>query len=244
MRNIIYDKINQVYHDNVLAWSALSSKLYMWTYCTNFTYYAIPYDTFNNMQELFQFLAANNSYYLFNQGQYTRDMIGQTGWGNLKSFLDSQLKWNVNADVQKLTDDFFDAMYGKASDTMKEYYYSMRTYLLKLHDDGLYTGNFSVYHKALKSEYWPYQLLRQWMTYVDKALSEIEYLKTGDPAQYELLYKHIVCERVTLSYLMLELYESKLTTEYKAFLTNALMNDCKINGIGRLGEGTSWDFQL
>ena len=74
------------------------------------------------------------------------------------------------------------------------------------------------------------------MKYIDKALSDIEYLKAGDPAQYELLYKHIVCERVTLSYLMLNLYESKLTTEYKAFLNKALVDDCAINGIGKFGE--------
>lgn len=225
----IYDKINQTYHDNVLAWKALSNRLYMWTYAINYTYKLLPYDTFNHMQELFQFLASNNAYYLFNQGEVERKTVGRTGWDNLKAYLDSELKWNVNADVATLTENFFNAMYGKASDTMKDMHYSVRTYLLKLHDDGLYTGNFSVYHKALKSEYWPYQLLQQWMKYIDKALTEIEYLKTADAKQYELIYTHIVCERIMISYLMLELYESKLTPEYKAFLTESLADDVARN---------------
>ena len=123
----------------------------------------MPYDTFNHMQELFQFLAENNVYSLFNQGEVEVKSVGKPGFDNLKAFLDAELKWNVNADVAKLTKDFFDAMYGKASGTMQDLYYSVRTYLLKMHDDGLYAGNFSVYHKVLTSDHWSYQLLQQWM---------------------------------------------------------------------------------
>ena len=232
----IYEKINQVYHDNVLGWAALTDTIYLWTYCTNFFYYLLPYDNFNHMQELFQFLAENNAYYLFNQGQYNREIIGQTGWGNLKSFLDSQLKWNVNADVGKLTNDFFDAMYGKASDTMKELYYSMRSYLLKLHDEEKYAGNFSVYNRALKSEYWPYSLVKQWMGYIDEALSKVESLKLFDPAKYEKVYGHIVCERLTLLYIITELYQNKLTPDYYAWAKATLASDCALVGMGKYKE--------
>lgn len=233
----IYSKQNQVYYENMLAWDALSSKVYLWIYSTNFKKYWIPYDTYNATQELFQFLAARDCIYLKNQGQFNSEQIGLTAWHNLKSFLDIELAWNANADVMELTENFFDAMYGKASKTMLDFYYSYRTYSLKLMNEGKFLGSFSVYNdNMLNSNYWSYPVLKQWMGYIDKALSEIEYLKAADPIAYQAYYDHIVAERVSIAYMMLEIYEAKLTLDYKEFLLNVIEEDCTRLSIAKISE--------
>lgn len=232
----IYGKTNQVYYENSLAWGSLSKKVYLWLYSTNYTMYLVPYDTFNTTQELYQFYASLNTTRIFNQNQHNRNQVGTTGWNNLKVYLQSELSWNVNADVAQLTENFFDACYGPASETMQKCYYSYRVYSAQMLSEGKYVGNFNIYHSALRNDYWSYPILKQWMGYIETALKEIESLKVSNPEKYQNYYKNIVSERVSISYMMLELYESKYSKEYKSWLLESFEADTTLARIGQIRE--------
>ena len=130
-------------------------------------------------------------------------------------------------------------MYGKASETMQKFYYSFRTYSAQMLAEGKYVGTFNIYHEALRGDYWSYPILKQWMAYIDQALKDIESLKTSDPQKYAMYYKNIVAERVSISYMMMELYESKYTLEYGAWLLETFEADCALAEIGRVREGST-----
>ena len=235
----IYDESNVSYLRNMLGWSAISSKMFLWTYDTNFRAYLAPYDTFDGMQDLFKLMASINTAYNFNQSQYNQQTAG-AAWHNLKAYLTAKLMWNSDADLKQLTDGYFDAMYGPASETMKLWFNSQRAYIKKLMSEGKYQGSFSIYTDAYTADYWSYSILKSWQKYAEEAMNAIEKFEDVDPELYAKYYGHIAVERITTDYLMLELYESRLDTDEARTLFNRIKSDCKLCGITRLGEGKSF----
>ena len=66
----------------------------------------------------------------------------------------------------------------------------------------------------------------------------------SNPSVYELLYNHIAMERVSVTYLMIELYPSKVSDEdYRKLLEN-LETDCRRTKLNLVGEGGSLDNYL
>lgn len=47
-----YETENASFAETMDAWRALSDKLYLWLYSTNFHYYLYPFNSFNSMQEI------------------------------------------------------------------------------------------------------------------------------------------------------------------------------------------------
>ena len=61
-------------------------------------------------------------------------------------------------------------------------------------------------------------------------------MKLFDPAKYEKVYGHIVCERLTLLYIITELSQNKLTPDYYAWAKATLASDCALVGMGKYKE--------
>ena len=239
----IYEDINLSYYQNIRAWDAISETMHLWTYETCFKAYMAPYDSFNGMQDLFQVLAATNADFLFNQSQWNHSKAG-TAWHALKSYLTAKLSWDSTQNINELIDRFFNAMYGPAANTMREWFNSTRAYCAYLHSQGLYKGTFTVYFQAYSSDYWSYSILRTWMGYADKALSEIEKYKTANPALYQKYYEHIVTDRISPNYLMLTFYESRLNKDEARAILNDLKVDSVLCGVTAPGEGGSFQAVL
>lgn len=231
----ITDSSNISYYQNMYGWSAICETMYLWVYETNFSALVLPYDSFNGMPDLFKALADVNASYLFNQSQWTQQK-GAWSWHILKSYLTSKLAWDSSLNMNELIDRYFDAMYGPASATMKEWFNSCRVYTQKLMSEGLYKGTYSVFSSVFTTDYWSYQILRNWMGYAETALSQIEKYKTTDPELYDLYYERIVMERASVNFMMLELYETKLSKEEARELYNNIIADCALCGLTRTTE--------
>lgn len=232
----ILDSANISYYRNMYGWDELSETMYLWTYETNFSSYMSPYDTFNGMQDLFQLMAEVNTAFLFNQSQWNNQK-GSTAWHDLKAYLTAKLSWNSLENVNELIARYFSAMYGPAEKTMKAWFDSTRLYFEKLHAQEKYQGAFSVYTSSVTTDYWSYPILRTWLDFSEQALQEIEKFKTADPELYANYYERIVAERVSPSFLMLELYEARLSrTEAREILDN-IVADADLCGITRIREG-------
>lgn len=232
----IKDPSNISYYRNIYGWASISKTMYLWTYDTNFSSFPCPYNTFDGLSDLFKAAADVNASYIFNQSQWSQQK-GAWSWHILKSYLTSKLSWDSNLNMNELIDRFFNAMYGPASDTMREWFDSHRVYTRNLMSKGKYQGSFSCMSSVLTTEYWSYQILCSWMDYAEKALSEIEKYKTTDPALYDLYYERIVMERASVNFMMLELYETKLSKEQARKLYNDIIADCALCGLTRTTEG-------
>lgn len=238
----IYDKANLTYLRSFYGWDVLSEKMYLWTYDTNFKAFLAPYDTFGAMKDLFGIIAGVNSSYIFHQSQYSQ-ATGSGAWHNLKSYLTAKLMWNAQTDIREETEKFFAAMYGPAADAMKQWFWSCRSYVAELMSQGKYQGSFSVDISAYTTDFWSYSILNTWGKYAEEALGAIEKYKDTDPDLYNSYYKHIACERVSVDYIMLELYESRLEVAEARNLFDRIVSDSKLCGITRYREGgtiTNW----
>jgi hypothetical protein len=232
----IFHESNLTYLSNFYGWDAISETIHLWPYETCFKSYMSPYDSFNGMQDLFQVMADINTDFIFNQSQWNNGSA--TAWHMLKAYLTAKLAWDSSQDMDKLIDRYFAAMYGPAADTMREWFNSTRAYCAMLHSKGLYQGSFSVYYQATSSDLWSYSILRKWLEYADKAMSEIEKFKDVDPELYASYYKHIAIERISPSYLIIQLYESRLNVSEAKMILDRTVEDSILCGATKTGEGS------
>ena len=219
------DETNLQYAKNMQAWKAVSSRQYYWLYSTNFHNYLYPYNNFDVIQTNYRYLKSLNAYYVFDQGQFSNNKA--TAFHDLKAFLSSKLMWNVNEDVEKLTNDYFNAVYGDAAEEMKTLYNEIRTHMHYLEDVIHISGD--IYFPISNSKYFSFLKLMHWQDLLDSAYSSIEYLNETDQEKYNRYYDNICLESIFVRYALIEHY-SMYFSEY----TLREMQQTFINDVARL----------
>ena len=113
------------YHQNVKfveeikAWHAQASRLYVWDYVTDFHCYPYPFPDAYALQGNVQFFRDNGVYALFEQG----DRQGcNAGFAELKAWLLAKWMWNPDRPMKPLLDDFFAGFYGAGAPFVREYF--------------------------------------------------------------------------------------------------------------------------
>ena len=113
------------YHQNVKfveeikAWHAQATRLYVWDYVTDFHCYPYPFPDAYALQGNVQFFRDNGVYALFEQG----DRQGcNAGFAELKAWLLAKWMWNPDRPMKPLLDDFFAGFYGAGAPFVREYF--------------------------------------------------------------------------------------------------------------------------
>ncbi len=228
---------NSAYYNTFRAWGACAKEIAVWVYSTNFIYHLLPYNTFNSMEYNYDLFAGLNSQWIFDQSQYGA-FGGATGWHTLKTYLNTKLAWNVNYDMDELIDHFFKNYFGVAAPEMRQFFESYRAFSAYQEEElGFSRGNQSIYFAALNKAYWPKHVIDTWKGYVNQALAKIAPLKDSHKSQYDILYKHIVQERVFLDYVLLENYSSFYDAEGLKALKLSFKEAVTLNKMTAIGEG-------
>lgn len=209
---------------NMQGWGALSKEIYFWSYSTNFSHFLTPYNSFDTVQDILKFAKKENAMFIMIQDQWIQQ-AAQTGFGIFKNWLHSKLEWNVNADVEALTDEFFDGYFMDASATMRQVYDEYRVWAKHQTEELGYNGYRSVYFNPLKTELWPQRMLERWISMIDSAQEEISHYKSTDAALYNQLVDHMAIEGLAFRYLLVTLYADSyepdtLTSIKKTFATD------------------------
>lgn len=148
------DAENSAFMNDLQAWSALTSHLFIWDYVTDFAAYLAPFPNFQAMAANLRTLHQHGVTGVMNQGQY------QTYGGEfyeLRQWLLAQLLWNPDQDWQALAQEFIADYYG-ASATYVLAYFNLVQSLVKptthLHTDtkptdDLYTEAFLARSRTL-----------------------------------------------------------------------------------------------
>lgn len=107
-------------YSNLLAWSRMTSNLYIWHYNTDFNHYLLPFPDFDELQgslRAYQRLGVKG---VFCQGSYPpKGSAGELA--ELRSWVLAKLLWDPQRDVWKLIDEYLEGYYGKAAEPMHEY---------------------------------------------------------------------------------------------------------------------------
>ena len=200
---------NSSQYQDMKNWMALvGDHLYYWFYQAYFYDYFIPYNNFDSMQDNYQAMAECGGKWIYDQSKY--DTKAATGFEVLKTYLESKLSWDVNADVTKCTDDFFKYYFRAAAPYMKQYFMSLRLNYLNM-SENLGLGGW-IGMRVANVDYFKYNTLAEWKALINKAYDSIEYLKEKDYATYKKLYDRIRLESLAIRYLIIELYGSTVYT--------------------------------
>lgn len=232
----IYAPENQGIYNTIEKWKTVCEKFGFWVYSANFAEYFVPADLFSALQDDYKYFSELNPIYFFDQGPSSSHPNQEfSNWDSFYRWLAAKLMWNVDADVEALTRDYFDHMYGAASSAMYKYYVAFRTKLLQLNaEDPVYTPNYGI--SCLSQKYFKLGLLQTWAGYVDEALSAIEPLKTTDKETYDRIKTYITRESVSVQYVTLKLYSSYYSPTVLAELKQKFFDDCTIASIRCYGE--------
>jgi hypothetical protein len=110
---------NRKFVDDIRAWHAISRRLYLWDYTTNFRTYAGPFPNVLALQGNARFFRDNGVDYLFEQGAYQ----GRHGdFAELKAWLLAKWLWNPDLPQEALLQDFFAGYYGAAAPLARQYF--------------------------------------------------------------------------------------------------------------------------
>lgn len=100
--------INASFRDDLLGWSKICDKLFIWDYATDFGYYVLPFPNYRVLAPNTQFYVDHNVMGILEQGDYqspTGDFV------ELRAWMVAKLLWNPQADVSALFDDFVSGYY-------------------------------------------------------------------------------------------------------------------------------------
>lgn len=232
----IYAAGNDAGRNCIDAWAAMCDKIYFWTYSTNFSHYFYMHDSFSFFDtEGYQYFAAKNAKYIFNQSQF--DQRGAyTAWHCLKMYLDSKMLWNSSLNTNELIDRWFNAMFKEAAPIMKTMFTEMRLQNAVISkENGFYVVGIA-YFAVDKSSYWPLALLNSWRKYCDSALETVERYQDIDPTLYEQIRKHIEMEWLSPAFMTLSLHKNELSQKDKGELVSRFSKSVKEFGMLRINH--------
>ena len=112
------DKRNKEFRDDIVGWSKICNRLYIWDYTTNFRHYIMPHPNLRVLGPNVKFFVDHNVKGIFEQGAYTSNGAEMA---ELRAWVLARLLWNPALDGQKLIDEFIGGYYGPAGPHIKDY---------------------------------------------------------------------------------------------------------------------------
>lgn len=110
-------KENQSFKNTLENWSRATPHLYLWDYTVQFSNCLSPFPNIHTFSENYKLFKENNVKGLFVQGY--ADVPGD--FSELRQYLLAKLLWDVNIDLEAVTDDFLRGFYGRASVPIRRY---------------------------------------------------------------------------------------------------------------------------
>lgn len=241
------NEINKERKDNILGWKVLTNKFTFWTYDVNFQNYFVPYDSFEIKKELYELLADVGTMVLNDQGQ-TQNIGACTSWDNLKSYLETKLRWNTNVDLVALTKRYFEVCYKSAADTMYSLYLQYRAHakdIKEKFEQDYYEGSINqgaigdIFGGLQNPLLWEKPMLVSWYNQYLTALTDLDAIKEIDPSGYTLAYKMISAELISPLYMLIKMYGNSYSPETLAQMKKDFKNYCEISGINYFKDSTA-----
>ncbi|MBN1126478.1 MAG: family 78 glycoside hydrolase catalytic domain, partial [Sedimentisphaerales bacterium] len=112
------DKRNEKFREDIVGWSKICDRLYIWDYTTNFRHYFLPHPNLRVLGPNIRFFVDNGVKGIFEQGAYTS--LGAE-MAELRAWMLAKLLWNPNADDRQLMDEFLTGYYGPAGVYVERY---------------------------------------------------------------------------------------------------------------------------
>ncbi|MBI1849449.1 MAG: DUF4838 domain-containing protein [Planctomycetes bacterium] len=104
---------NASFRDDLVGWSKLTDRLYVWDYVTNFAHYLQPLPNVHVLVPNIRFFADHGVRGIFEEGNYSRGGGGEMN--ELKAYVLARGLWDPSIDARRTRDEFLDGWFGKAA---------------------------------------------------------------------------------------------------------------------------------
>jgi hypothetical protein len=112
------DDRNKAFRDDIIGWSPICKRLYIWDYTTNFRHHIMPHPNLRVLGPNVKFFADHNVKGIFEQGAYTTNGAEMA---ELRAWVLAKLLWDPSRDGEALTNEFIEGYYGPAAPHIKAY---------------------------------------------------------------------------------------------------------------------------
>ena len=112
------DGRNKKFRDDIVGWSKICNRLYIWDYTTNFRHYILPHPNLRVLGPNVKFFVDHSVKGIFEQGAYTSSGAEMA---ELRAWVLAKLLWDPKLDGQELIDEFIAGYYGPAGPNIEDY---------------------------------------------------------------------------------------------------------------------------
>ena len=232
----ITDEVNnQKYYQWLNQWKMISDHFAVWLYGSPSTRLHLV-DYLHTMSSNLKTFKDYGVEYCLYAGSFAS---AATPFYELKVYILSQLLWNVDADVNELIDEFFEAYYQEASEPMKNYYQYLKARWVKVASEweGEFGQKFEFVARSSSNKYTldelKYLYTQGFLTQCEKLLNNAIYAveKTEDEQRRELIYNRVLSETLAYRYLRFALYNNTMGKEELSDEITTWKKDADIVGL-------------
>ena len=214
---------NASFLDDLIGWSKLTNRLYIWDYSVNYRNYLLPFPCFRSMAKNIELYKKIGVKGLLMQGNFSNG--GKGYFDELKSFVCAKMMTS-NEKLEDIIKYFCDRYYGSASNYVQEYLY--------LFEDNIQNKTLWLYDDA-DSELFTDEVVIKARKLINKALD-------ASKDENELIRKHVAVLELGVRYL--ELVRMTLEDSSRNVLIDKFDNDIRKYGITELFERTNLDYSI
>ena len=231
--------LNAVFVNYVNGWRAITNNFYIWDYAADYRDFLPFYDMYGALQDNLRWYKEIGIKNIYRQDSTAE---ASNSFAAFDAYLTAKLMWDVDADVDALTQDFFTKYYESGAKDMLAYFNLMRSHY-KMLDATLEKGVHNTCYFRLDPNNWPIRVLEQALAYINSAAASYESLKATDPDRYEVMYLRTLRESVCVRSMILENYSAYYNINSKAYteMIDQFEIDVGKTGVRLWEEGGSID---
>ncbi|MBR6502043.1 MAG: DUF4838 domain-containing protein [Clostridia bacterium] len=204
--------------EDLMDWSRVCERLYVWDYTSNFPLYPMPFPNWRVLKPNLQTMAKYNVKGVFEEANCA--YYGGVDFNELRTYLISKLLWNPDCDIDAHRKEFMEYFYGAAAEYLDEY--------LNMLCDFVEKENYHMYIQDTKRpDYLSDELLAKYNELFDKAQNAV----AGDGVRLMRV------ERARLSIRFADIFWNEvLSGNYDAQKINQFFTDLRAHNISRIDE--------
>ena len=214
---------NASFLSDLIGWSKLTNRLYIWDYAVNYRNYLLPFPNFRSMAKNIELYKRIGVKGLLMQGNFSNG--GKGYFDELKSYVAAKMM-RSDEKLEDIISYFCDHYYGNASKYIQEYIY--------LFEDAINNKTLWLYDDA-DSDLFSGEIIINARNIINKALEAAKY-------DNELIKKHLNIVEIGLRYL--ELVTMPLENKERNKLIDKFDDDLRVLGITELFERTNLDYSI
>jgi len=109
---------NKAFAEDIIGWSKIAPKLYIWDYTTDFTHYLMPFPNLDAIVPNIRFLVEHGARGILEQGSSS---TAGAEFAALRMWIFGKALWNPDADGKALVREFLGGYYGPAAASIQKY---------------------------------------------------------------------------------------------------------------------------